>query len=34
MKYKLKIILKAMAKMKIKDLKYDDNEKVKNILNV
>jgi hypothetical protein len=34
MKYKLKIIVKAMAKMKFKDLKYHDNENVKNILNV
>ena len=34
MKYKLKIIVKAMAKMKFKDLQYHDNGKIKNILNV
>jgi len=33
-KYKLKIIVKAMAEMKFKDLQYHNNEKVKNILNV
>jgi hypothetical protein len=34
MKYKLKIIVKAMTKMKFRDLQYHENEKVKNILNV
>ena len=34
MKYKLKIIVKAMAKMKFKDLQYHDIEQVKNTLNV
>lgn len=34
MEYKFKIIVKAMAKMKFKDLQYCDNDKVKNILDV
>lgn len=34
MEYKLKIIVKALAKTNFKDLQYRDNEKVKSILNI